>query len=497
MSNNAIVMSVLLAYLAINLWVGIWAGKRQAANSSSKNFIINYFIANRSMGGFVLAMTLVATYTSASSFIGAPGMAYTRGLSWVFLSMIQVPTAFIILAALGKKFAIISRRINAVTISDYLRARYQSRAVVICSSLALVLFFISIMVSQFIGGAVLFESVTGLSYLVGLSMFGVVVIAYTVIGGFRAVVVTDTLQGVIMAVGGLFMLATVIYVGGGTEAIMSKLNVVNPHWATSDGGGSTPQAFIMSFWVLVGLGTLGLPQSAVRCMAFRDSKSLHRAMFYGSVVIGVLMFAMTMAGVYAPAIIDQSELSTSDYVVPAIVMKYMNPLLAGLFLAAPLAAVMSTVTSLLILASATIIKDLFVNYLGGTRRQTAAAEDDRSIRRWSMLTTMIIGVAVFLCSVQPPDLIVWVNLFAFGGLECAFLCPIIGGLYWKRANASGCLLSIVCGLAAFFFFTLNGIKLVGALPIVPSLLIAVAAFIAGSLLGRKSNDEITRVMFAD
>jgi sodium/pantothenate symporter len=114
-----------------------------------------------------------------------------------------------------------------------------------------------------------------------------------------------------------------------------------------------------------------------------------------------------------------------------------------------------------------------------------------------MFITMIIGVVVFLCSVQPPDLIVWVNLFAFGGLECAFLCPIIGGLYWKRANASGCLFSIVCGLAAFFFFTLNGVKIAGALPIVPSLLIAVAAFIVGSLLGAKSNDEITRVMFAD
>ena len=99
------------------------------------------------MGGLVLAMTLVATFTSASSFIGGPGVAFEKGLVWVYLSMIQVPTAFIILGILGKKFALISRKTGAVTVTDYLRIRYKSKAVVWISSICLVLFFIAQMMS--------------------------------------------------------------------------------------------------------------------------------------------------------------------------------------------------------------------------------------------------------------------------------------------------------------------------------------------------------------
>ena len=97
----------------------------------------------------VLAMTLVATYTSASSFIGGPGAAYKIGLGWVLLAMIQLPTVWLTLGVLGKKFAIIARRVNAVTINDMLWARYQSKAVVVLGSVTIILAFIATMVVQF------------------------------------------------------------------------------------------------------------------------------------------------------------------------------------------------------------------------------------------------------------------------------------------------------------------------------------------------------------
>ena len=104
MSNyTAILLVVLIGYILINFVVGIYISKKRVSLQEKGGFISHYFIGNRSMGGIVLAMTLVATFTSASSFIGGPGIAYTKGLVWVYLSMIQVPTAFIILAILGKK----------------------------------------------------------------------------------------------------------------------------------------------------------------------------------------------------------------------------------------------------------------------------------------------------------------------------------------------------------------------------------------------------------
>lgn len=313
--------------------------------------------------GIVLAMTLVATFTSASSFIGGPGIAYTKGLVWVYLFMIQVPTAFIILAILGKKFGMISRKIGAVTVTDYLKERYQSKTVAILASICLVIFFIAQMMSQFIGGAVLFQEITGLSYIYGLALFGIVVILYTAFGGFRAVVITDTIQGIIMVLGGFIMIFTIIHVAGGTDMLLAKLNTANPHWSDIAGDGATPKAFVMSFWVLVGIGVLGLPQTAVRAMGFKDTKALHKAMIYGSLVVGFLMLVMHISGVFAPAVLTLPKGVTPDHVIPRLVLQHMHPVVAGLFIAAPLAAVMSTVSSLLLLASAGIVKDIYHNYV--------------------------------------------------------------------------------------------------------------------------------------
>ncbi len=176
----------------------------------SNNFLEEYFIGSRKMGGFVLAMTLVATYISASSFIGGPGVAYKIGLGWVLLAVIQLPTAWLTLGVLGKKFAIIARKINAVTINDFLWARYKSRAVVILASTSIILFFIAAMVAQFVGGARLFEALTGLSYETGLCIFASTVILYTTVGGFRAVVLTDAVQGILMIIGTLALFLGII-----------------------------------------------------------------------------------------------------------------------------------------------------------------------------------------------------------------------------------------------------------------------------------------------
>lgn len=495
MSYTAILITVLVVYLIFNLVVGLWVSGRQAKADSGKGFINNYFIGGRSMGGLVLAMTLVATFTSASSFIGGPGVAYQKGLVWVYLSMIQVPTAFIILGILGKKFALISRKTGAVTVTDYLRARYKSKTVVWISSICLVLFFIAQMMSQFIGGAVLFETITGLPYIYGLILFGAVVIIYTTIGGFKAVVTTDTIQGLIMVLGGFIILFTIVSNAGGFDPLIEKLNVANPDWADITSGGETPKAYVMSFWVTVGIGVLGLPQTAVRGMGFRDTKALHNAIIYGTIVVGFLMLVMHISGVFAPAVLDASEVTTTDYVIPALVLKYMNPVIAGLFIAAPLAAVMSTVSSLLILASAAIVKDLYMNYIASPAAKESVGFSSR-IKWMSIGTTFLIGVIVFVFTIYPPDLIVWINLFAMGGLECAFFCPILFGLYWKKANALACVLSAVCGVASFIIMSSMGIVVLGTTPIVPSILISVAAFIVGGYAGKPVDDGTLKLFFS-
>ncbi len=496
MSYQITLVGVLLFYLALNLAVVFFINRYRSNAGAGKGFINTYFIGGRSMGGLVLAMTLIATFTSASSFIGGPGVAATKGLAWVYLAMIQVPTAFIILGILGKKFAVISRKINAVTVNDFLRVRYQSPAVVIFSSSCLILFFMAQMVSQFIGGAVLFQTITGFDYIYGLVLFGVVVIMYTAFGGFRAVVATDTIQGVVMVIGSILLLVTIVSQAGGFAALTAKLQEVTPHYADITAGGTISKSWLLSFWVLIGIGVLGLPQTAVRGMGFTDTKSLHRAIIYGTVTVGFLMLVMHIAGVFAPAVIDPSSLESPDYLIPEIVLRYMNPVVAGLFIAAPLAAVMSTVSSLLILSAAALVKDLYLNYIAD-KDLAATREGERKIAALSRAATFVIGLVVIVFAASPPDLIVWINLFAMGGLECAFFAPILFGLYWRRANATGALLSSICGVGSYLLLKTMNWSMLGTRAILPAILISIAVFIAGSFFGGKTDKETTALFFPE
>ncbi len=485
MTDRAGMIVPLILYFVLIMGIAIWGNRAAGKRSDTKGFMEEYFIGSRSMGGFVLAMAIITTYTSASSFVGGPGVAYNVGLGWILLSMIQVPTAFLTLGVLGKRFALIARRTHSVTITDFIRARYGSDAVVILASLALLVFFMASMLAQFIGGARLFESVTGYSYQTGLLIFGMTVVVYTTVGGFRAVVLTDTIQGVMMLLASLAILYAVISAGGGVENIMQSLYSIDPQLLTPTGGGNAiPKPFILSFWVLVGIGILGLPQTTQKCLGYKDSRSMHNAMIVGTFVVGFTMLAMHLVGAMGRAVIP--DITVGDLAVPTLTVRLMSPFWAGIFIAGPLAAIMSTVDSMLIMCSAAIVKDLYFHYIV---KNDEARISPRKVRGMSLVVTAVVGVLVFFAAMKPPSLLVWINLFAFGGLEAVFFCPTLFGLYWKRANSTGAVLSMVCGAAAFFWFNITKTSVAGTTAIVPTLVIAVAAFVAGSLLGRPESEE--------
>jgi len=297
MTDRIEMMVPLVLYLMLIMVIAIWGNRISNKKSDTVGFMEEYFIGSRSMGGFVLAMAIVTTFTSASSFVGGPGIAYNLGLGWILLSMIQVPTAFLTIGVLGKRFAVIARRTRSVTITDFLRARYRSDFVVILASAALLVFFMASMLAQFIGGARLFEAVTGYPYQTGLIIFGLTVVIYTTMGGFRAVVLTDTIQGVMMLFASTAILYAVIRTGGGVAEIIGKLRSIDPGLITPNGAGDAiHKPFILSFWVLVGFGILGLPQTTQKCLGYKDIKSMHNAMIIGTFVVGFMMLSMHLVG---------------------------------------------------------------------------------------------------------------------------------------------------------------------------------------------------------
>ncbi len=448
MTNNQILMlAVLVGYLILNTGIGMFISNKKD-KESSMNFEKKYFIGSRGMSGFVLAMTTVATYTSVSSFISGPGAAgLTYGFSQAWISGVQIGAAFLILGVLGKKFAIVSRKTGTVTVAGYLKARYKSDALVIITTLLMLVFFVAQMIAQFMGGATLIETVTGLPYGVSLAIFALVVIAYTSFGGFTAVVITDTIQGIVMLIGTFLFIFYVLTHIESFEAMSFALDASLPGWDNLTGTGYTPGA-LLSFWVLVGIGVLGLPQTAVRGMGFKDTKSLHNAMLIGTIVVGVLMIGMHTAGVWAGSLVAGQNFASTDYFMPTIVQQIMPAGMAALFLAAPMAAVMSTVSSLLILASASIVKDLWKQYFVKDN-PVKIDKFEKNLSKTSLIVTFFIGILVFILTLTPPDIIFWINLFAMGGLESCFFWPILGGIFYKKGNDKAAIASSLTGVVVY------------------------------------------------
>lgn len=470
--ENEIILP-LLAYLVLIAGLSVFAMRKQRQG----NFLTEYFLGSRSMGGFVLAMTITTTYISASSFIGGPGAAYKYGLGWVLLAMIQVPAVWLSLGVLGKKFAILARRYNAVTLNDMLYARYRSTLLIWLASVSLLVAFIGAMTVQFIGGARLLETAAGIPYDTGLLIFGGTIALYTAFGGFRASVLNDAMQGLVMLVGTFLLLFAVIHQAGGLGTAVDKLRAIDPQLVTPEGVGNVINpTFLSSFAVLVCFGVIGLPHTAVRCISYKDSKAMHRGIILGTIVVVVLMLGMHLAGALGRAILP--DLAIPDRVIPTLMITVLPPMAAGVFLAAPMAAIMSTINAQLLQASATLIKDL---YLRIAPRQSA---NEKRLRMLSGTITFVLGALLLLAAWNPPDMIIWLNLLAFGGLEAVFLWPLVLGLYWSRANAAGAITGMLVGAGSYTLLASLNIQWGGFHPIVPSLTLSLLAFLVGNLFGR-------------
>ena len=476
--NWPVVIPLIIFIISI-FFIGFWSSKYI---KSSSNFLQEYFLGSRELGGFILAMTMVATYGSASSFIGGPGVAYTQGLGWVLLAMAQVATGYFVLMVLGKKFAIYARKYKAITLIDFLKCRYNnSKWVVLISAFSIIVFLFSAMAAQWIGGARLIESLTGLNYTSALFIFAVAVLIYVIIGGFRAVAFTDMIQGVVMFVGTLIILIGTVIAGGGISNIMADLVAENPNLVTPYGyDGSLTPAYVSSFWILVGVGVVALPQVTVRAMAYKNSKAMHRALITGTIVVGFIMLGMHLIGVFARPILPGIEVG--DSVMPLIAMDVLPPWLAGIVLAAPLAAIMSTVDSLLLIVSSAVVKDVYVNYIKPTATQ-------KQVKRVSYTVTGILGILVFSMALSPPNLLVWLNLFAFGGLQATFIWPVIMGLYWQRGNQYGAVASMIVGISSYIIIHTYFPNLLGVHTVVFPIVFSLLAFVAVSLMKKDSSSS--------
>ena len=488
--GNLFALVPLLLFMALMLAIGVWVRR---GRGFGEDFVQQYFIGNRRLGGFVLAMTTVATYSSVSSFVGGPGMAWKVGFGWIYMAVVQVTAIFLVLGIFGKRVAMLSRRFDAVTVVDIIRERFESNGLAMLAALVIVLFFCGTMTAQFVGGARLFAAATGYSYEMGLLHFGLVVVLYTSIGGFRAVALTDTCCALMMMVGIVVLLYYVLAAGGGYQAILSGLHAEHPELFEPLSAGKMPLGLYFTQWLLVGICTIALPQSVVRGISYKDTHSLHRAMLIGTVVVGFMNIGVNFTGILAHGVLDGPEASygSVDNIIPLTIARAVPPELVGLAIIGPLAASISTISGLLIVASSAIVKDVYLAHMRAKERTVKAVH----LSRLSVVTTAALGVLVFALALTPPSLIWIINMFAFGGLETAFFWMLLLGLYWRGANRLGALLSMAGGTVAYCAAQAAGFKLMGLHQITIGITVSLVLFLLGARLGRPTSAEVLQVFF--
>ncbi len=349
-------------YMVVVLLVGLYSYRvMQRDIKSGVAFMDEYFVAGRKLGPWVLAFTYFATFASAGTFIGYPGFAYKNGMTVIMTGINQIAMVYLAMGLIGKRMAQIGRRVGGVTFTDILRARFDHPLITIGSSIVILVFYIGYMIAQSAGGARVLQVVSGLPYEWSVILVLGIVIFYTAFGGMRAVANTDLVQGLFMLGGLIIVFPMAIYFGGGFEALTKGVAAQDPKLVFGPGPGNwVPLSMLISYWILWVWMCVGMPTTNVRFLTFDDSKTFHKALLIGTVAATITYVPMFYMGSIARIIVPGVH---PDQAMPLLYTKVLPAWVSGFALAAPFAAIMSTVDSMLLVASSAIVKDIYINFI--------------------------------------------------------------------------------------------------------------------------------------
>ena len=397
----------LVIFTLISLGLGVVANYTKRKGS----FLEKYFLGNRSLGAFAVALT--AAVMSGGTFVGFPSLVYSFGwvvALWIASYMIAPLT---VLGILGKRIGQLSRKTGAITLPDLFRERFGSPALGLLTSLLVMFFLTTNLVAQFAAGARILKialptrivtmivgeqwaALPQMDYLIGLTVFTATVVAYTTYGGFLAAIWTDVFQSIIMAVGVILLFPLAMAASGGlAAATQAGIVQTDPGFAFGPGAGRAfhPIGMAISFFFMWAITGMGQPSTLVRLMAFRDSKTLRYSIIYLTIYNLLIYVPLIFIFIAAHSILP--NLASADDVMPSLVIALANPYVAGLILAAPYGAVLSTVSGWLLIISSGLVRDLYQRFL----RPTAS---EREIAWASYGATMVIGLGVAFVARNPP-----------------------------------------------------------------------------------------------
>ena len=484
MQTNTIIITTFVVYFMGMLSIGRLAWLRTKTSS-------DYFLGGRSLGPWAAAMSAGASDMSGWLLLGLPGYAFLSGLEAVWLGGGLLVGSWLNWLIVSKRLRIYSVLTNdSLTLPQYLANRFNARKSFLqpVSALFILIFFLFYTSSGLVAGAKLFESVFGLNYH-GALLIGVVsVISYTLFGGFLAVCWTDLVQGLLMAAALLIVPILALEISGGFQAVITELNAVNPDLLDVFNNSTGEPLSIIAILSLLGwgLGYFGQPHIMARFKAVSTAKQLPLARRIAVSWTFISITGALLVGLVGIIYTRNNGLTLDDpeTIFMLMVNSIFHPVIAGILLAAILAAIMSTADSQLLVCSTAFAED----FCRDCFNKDIPADQLLRIGRYA-----VVGIALLatLFAWNPDSSVLGLVSYAWAGFGAAFGPVLILSLYWRRMTALGAMAGVIVGGVTVFFW--SGIEggIFDLYEIVPGILLSTVAVLIVSLLSSPPHEKVS------
>ena len=482
---------VLAIYFSVLLGIGFFASKRIVN-------ISDYYVGGKKLNYWIAALSARSTGESGWLLIGVTGMGALMGVSALWIVVGEVLGVFISWQFMAKKFKRMTDEYNSITIPDFLVSHFQSstNSIRIISAAALSIIVVIYVSAQIDVTGKTFESFLGFNYYTGIIIgFGIVVL-YIFSGGFLAVAWSDFFQGSLMFVG-LLALPIVAYFSLPTEdSFISGLYAIDPALLNiwGPGGFSLINFVTVVGFVSIGIGFMGSPQVYVRFMAIENENKIERgkwvAVIYtlltdtGAVMIGILgRYMLTKTGQDPEIVLGIA----GENVLPMLLNQIMPMTIIGIYIAVVLSAIMSTVDSLLVVASSAVSRDFYQQIIRPDIDEDLLINLSKKVTL--ILAFLALAVALLVSVLSPERTVFWFIIFGWSGIAATFCPVIILTLFWDGFTEKGAIVSMIIGFLCvpIFKFIIPAIDGVGIYfdkldVMMPSVLLATTAGVITSKL---------------
>ena len=477
---------LLILFFASMVAVGLYS-RKHATNVS------DFVLGGRAVGPWLTAFAYGTSYFSAVVFVGYAGQfGYKYGIAstWIGIGN-AVLGSLLAWVILGRRTRVMSKHLSATTMPDYFGKRYESNAIRIVAAAISFIFLIPYTASVYNGLSRLFGMAFNIPYAVCVVAMAVLTGVYVVLGGYMATAINDFIQGIIMLVGIVAVIASVLNGYGGFSESVKKLAEIEsdvPGVYASFFGPDLPG--LLGVVLLTSLGTWGLPQMVHKFYAIKDEKSIK-----AGTIISTLFAIVVSGGCYFlggfSRLVDESMFMVDgkpvyDAIIPGMLSK-LPDILIGIVVVLVLSASMSTLSSLVLTSSSTLTLDLIKGNI------VKKMDDKKQLLCMRIMLVFFVVISVVI-ALDPPAFIAQLMGISWGALAGAFLAPFLYGLYWKGVTKAAVWASFVCGVgitvANMFFKFIESPINAGAFAMVTGLIIVP---IVSLITPRMKNEEVDSI----